>query len=201
MNDPVIVSTKDRPGDYDAIETAKPGEPLFPIQGGDPRGPATVQFWAEFARACARALLHGSKVRVGPTPFIFHDSPEDYQPTEADERAAEKLLAKATSAEQVSWAMQAYQRGEADEEGERAVYNDGLAEQISAEAADRAAVRKAMIAGVRKLHNAIAEVNDVAEVLVKLGEHPEPYGWLVEATALTRRAAEVIEPRRGRAQT
>jgi hypothetical protein len=48
-------ATRDRLGEYDAIETAKPGEPLFPIQGGDPFGPATVQFWVDLCRKAGMA--------------------------------------------------------------------------------------------------------------------------------------------------
>lgn len=196
-----VFSTKDQPGDYDAIETAKPDEPLFPIQGGDPRGPGTVQFWADYARACARACLQGAKVRVLDHRFELYGGPDGYEPTEADQLAAEKLLKKATNAEQVGWAMQAYQRGEDDQEGARAVYNDGLAEQLTAEAADRAAQRKALIAMKTQLHNSIAIAQGVVEALAKLQLHPMVEVKIREAVAGLQEAADEIEPRRGREQS
>jgi hypothetical protein len=107
MSEDINLSTKDKPGDYDAIETAKPGEPLFPIQGGDPLGPPCVQFWADEARSLARRIMSGEEAGFQPG-----DGDEVYHPSEMDKRQAKKLLEKATQAEQVKWAMEAYQRGE-----------------------------------------------------------------------------------------
>jgi hypothetical protein len=196
-----IVSTKDVPGEYDALETAKPDEPIFVVQGGDPRGPRTVQFWADFARASARACLQGAKVKVGDTPFELVGGPEDYQPSQADEREAEKLLKKATNAEQVGWAMQAYQRGEEEVSGERAPYNDGLAEALTAEAEDRAAQRKALIAMTSQLHNSLAIANDVAIALGKMQLLPLAEVQIREAVEQLRQAAAEVEPRRGHEQS
>lgn len=103
-DDDLAVSTKDALGVYDAIETAKPGEPLFPIQGGDPLGPATVLFWADEARKLARGM--------------------------DDEKARDRLLRKAYSAEQVAWRMQAYQKDEQPVAGnERATYSGVASEE------------------------------------------------------------------------
>lgn len=85
MSDEPLVSTKDRPGEYDAFETAKPGEPIFTLQGGDPLAPGTVMFWAEGARKAAFAEEKPARARL--------------------------LLTKATNAEFVAWAMTDYQRG------------------------------------------------------------------------------------------
>lgn len=84
MSEEPIVSTKDKIGDYDAIETAKPGEPLFPLQGGDPFAPATIEFWSDLVRTAARK--------------------------EEDATKREKLLRKATAAELVAWVFRDYQR-------------------------------------------------------------------------------------------
>jgi hypothetical protein len=88
MVDEVVVSTRDRAGTFDAIETAKPGEPIFTLQGGDPHAPPTILHWARLAREAAIGI----------------DKRED----------AERLLRKASVAETVAWAMQDYQRGEVD---------------------------------------------------------------------------------------
>ncbi len=81
MSDEPLISTKETVGDYDAIETAKPGEPIFTLQGGDPFSPDTILHWAGLARAAG----------------LVADKPED----------AAKLLKKATAAEQVAWAFRA----------------------------------------------------------------------------------------------
>jgi hypothetical protein len=189
------VSTKDHPGAYDALETAKEGEPIFVVQGGDPRGPGTVQFWAEYARACSRAVLRGAKVVVGQTPFDLVDGPEDYQPSQADQREAERLLLKATNAEQVSWAMQAYQRGEEEQGAYQA--DDTLAEQLMDEAADRAAQRKMRITMTGALNNAAGIAFEVAEGLSRSRLLPMADAKVREAVALLKAAAEEVEPRRG----
>lgn len=85
-----IVSTGARAGEYDAMVTAKPNEPVLTLQGGDPFAAPTVLFWVSLARAAGMAA----------------DKPED----------AEKLLRKASSAELVAWAMMAYLKGEKIEE-------------------------------------------------------------------------------------
>lgn len=110
--DDVVISTKDRPGTYDGLETAKPGEIVFTLQGGDPFAPGAVQCWADLARAAGIA--------------------------EQNEEAARKLLKKASAAEMVAWAMRAQQRGEPQEapEGKRARY----VEPTTPEAADIATV-------------------------------------------------------------
>lgn len=89
MSEEPIISTKERPGDYDALERAKPGEPIFTLKGGDPFAPATIIFWADLARRAGLA--------------------EDHQ------GRAFKLLNKASSAEYSAWAFQAYYRGEGAE--------------------------------------------------------------------------------------
>lgn len=167
MNE-VIPATKDRPGSYDAIETAKPGEPLFPIQGGDPFGPPTVLFWA---KQCREAGLAAEK-------------PEE----------CERLLRKATDAEQVAWAMAAYQRGQAPVEAERAHYNDAGRSLAPGDARKQ---REALIAGTKRLHNALAEALEVAAMLAQFRLCPTEEAQIREAAAALKAAAFQIEPRRG----
>lgn len=194
MTDDIHVSTKDRPGDYDAIETAKPGEPLFPLQGGDQLAPATVQFWADFARVTARAILRGARVVVGITPFDIVDAPDSYVPSKEDERKAERLLQKATSAEQVGWVMQAYQRGDVQQ---NAYVPESIADQLDAEAGDREAQRKARIAMAGALNNAVGIAFEVAEGLSKMRLLPMEDAKVREAVELLKDAARTVEPRRG----
>lgn len=166
MSDELMISTKDTLGAYDAIETAKPGEPLFPIQGGDPFGPPTVLHWASLCRVAGMS--------------------------EANEAKAHKLLRKASDAEQVAWTMQAYQRGEIAIEGKRAKYNE---EAEQPETQDRAE-REAMIKGVGTLNNALALIADFADVLAKYKVHDNEKVELDDIVSRIKKAAETIEPRR-----
>jgi hypothetical protein len=192
MNDEVHISTKDKIGDYDAIESAKPGEPLFPIQGGDPLGPPTVQFWADSARRMAHDIMDGKRAGFEPE----HER-DEYQPTEADKRDAEKLLRKATNAEQVKWEMQAYQRGDVELTGSgRATYND-QPEFLTEEAEDRATKRRARIKMAERLRYALGEAHGVAEGLAKIQELPEQEVAIREAIEALKAAAAEVEPRRG----
>ena len=185
------VSTRDHPGEFDALETAKPDEPIFVVQGGDPLGPPTVQFWADCARKAARRIMDGERAGFEPK----HDR-DEYQPTEADQRDADRLLVKATNAEQVSWAMKAYQRGDVEPTGGRATYND-LPEPLEADALDRAAKRKTLIEMTGRLHNSLAIANEVSEGLVKLGLHSDVVVVINEAVENLKLAASAVEPRRG----
>lgn len=185
------VSTKDHPGEFDALETAKPDEPIFVIQGGDPLGPPTVQCWADLARKEARRIMDGERADFQP-----ENDRDEYQLTEADERDADRLLRKATNAEQVSWAMKAYQRGDTQPSGGRATYND-LPEVMTVDAADRAAQRKALIAYAGQLNNALAIAFAVAEGLSKLDVLPEANVKIREAVERLKQASTEVEPRRG----
>lgn len=85
MSEEIIISTKETPGDYDALETAKPGEPIFTLQGGDPLAPPCITLWSELCRHAALA--------------------------ESDDAKREALLKKATAAEAVAWAFDDYRKG------------------------------------------------------------------------------------------
>lgn len=86
-----IISTKDQIGSYDAIETLKPGEPVFPLQGGDPLAPLCVMIWAWKARRLARTMDEAEQAKD-----------------------IARLLRKASAAEEVAWAMRDYQKGTPD---------------------------------------------------------------------------------------
>lgn len=166
------ISTKDRPGDYDGMETAKTGEPVFTLQGGDPLGALTVIFWAWKARQLARTLDDG--------------------------KDRERLQRRASAAEEVAWAMRAYRNGEQKQPGERASYNDQPAPDAPASTEDQIAERAALITSVGHLNNAAAIAKSVSETLVGLGpQHFEADAKINAAIMLLQAAAEDIEPRRG----
>lgn len=175
MNDEPRAATKELLGSYDAIETLKPGEPVFPVQGGDPFGPRTVMFWAGECRTAGLAA--------------------------EDPKEAERLLRKASDAELVAWDMQAYQRGQkpaadGDRPAPAPAYTGWVDEADDDEVAARQR-REGRIACAGRLHNAIAITNDVAETLARLRVCPEAEVLVREAFDKLREAARDIEPRRG----
>lgn len=186
-DDDVNISTREKPGDYDAFETAKPGEPIFVLQGGDPLGPLCVIVWAWKARKLAREM------------------DEQGHAEEAD-----RLRKKANSAEQVAWEMRDYQRGESAVPGERATYVEQHA-PASAQGTTRTEIRRQLIGGVHVLNNALGTSNDFRERLAALdaeavasagaSDAPAALGMIAQAVELLRGASAKIEPRRGRDRT
>lgn len=173
--------------EYDAHETAKPLEPTFTVQGGDPIGPSVVQCWVDLARARARGILNGLHVAFEPDERTL-----EYTPTTDDMLQADRLLRKATAAETVIWAMQSYQRGDIEVAEERASYSD--AGQTTVE---ELAERKVMITCSTRLSNAISTALDVAEDLARLHLHPEQEVKVREAMAMMREAQLIVDPRKG----
>lgn len=168
MTDPTI-STKDHPGTYDAFETAKPGEPIFTLQGGDQLAPLCVMVWAWKARKVARAL----------------DS----------EKARVSLLRKAKAAEEVAWAMKEYQSGDKAPPEVRSSYADeGVS--VAGAVSEDAGARAKLIGGVGSLNNAIGITKEVEEMLVSLGRHTEARERILSGIDEIKAAASLIEPRR-----
>jgi hypothetical protein len=176
------VATRDTVGEYDAIETAKPGEPLFPIQGGDPFGPRTVQFWVDLCRRAGMA--------------------------EQDPKKSEALLRKASDAERIAWLMQDYQRGvEAAQPitgpgAPKATptytgWNDPADEETKA----RRMVRAGRIETAAQLHNVISMAAEAAGRLSTLRCCPLEEAMIREAIEKLQDAAREVEPRRGRERT
>lgn len=82
------ISTGAAPGPFDGLESAKPNEPVFTLQGGDPDAADLVLEWV--ARRRARALASRS---------------------DGGRNDADADLARCTHAETIAWAMQEYRRG------------------------------------------------------------------------------------------
>jgi len=91
---------------FDAYETAKPNEPTFTLQGGDEPAPNFVLLYAKFLRFRAGVLTPEMLVED------FRDAGVQLRGIETaeDEVDRDTFLLKAVSAEEVAWAMQAYQR-------------------------------------------------------------------------------------------
>lgn len=92
----------------DAYATAKPDEPVFTLQGGDPLAAPLVRLWAFFARRRAMA------VRIEQETFGELIEAAIGHTVEHDDREKQSLLVRATAAEEVSWAMDAYAKGQVD---------------------------------------------------------------------------------------
>lgn len=163
-----LISTRDRPGLYDGLISAKPGEPIFVLQGGDPFAPPSIASWVTLMREAGLA--------------------------EADKKKAAAMLRKATAAEQVIWAMKAYQRGEvAVTSTGRDSYSGWKTDEAGEAALER---RDILIKGADKLHNSLAEALLIADALAKLREFPEAEVRIREAVAMLKESALDIEPRR-----
>jgi hypothetical protein len=172
MSDEPVLATKDHLGEYDAIESAKPGEPLFPIQGGDPFGPKTILYWADLCRTAGRAEENVEKARA--------------------------MLRKAADAELVAWTMTEYQKGASViAEQQRATYTDLPGTNLSAEQAKRVV----LIRGASILRNALSQIADVAAMLNPFIDHTVETGALRKMTQQIGDIAELIEPRRGNERT
>lgn len=90
----------------DAYATAKPDEPTFTLQGGDPLAGPLVRLWALFARR--RAGL----ARIDPnTWFAEIIEAAIGSLIDSDEREVDNLKIRATAAEVVSWSMDDYRKG------------------------------------------------------------------------------------------
>lgn len=104
-------ATKSNPAPLDAFETAKPNEPIWTVQGGDPLGAPLLRIWSLFARICA------GRIPQQGVEYVFEEirKAATSNPPE-NEKALDELLIRATETEQISWSMDEYRKGQASEE-------------------------------------------------------------------------------------
>jgi hypothetical protein len=102
-------ATKTTPAPLDAYETAKPNEPVFTLQGGDPLAAPLVRLWALLARVRANTIRGDSEWIYPPLESALRSI------VEHDPRECDNLLLRATQAEVVSWEMDSYAKGEESE--------------------------------------------------------------------------------------
>src|SRR3982750_1163012 len=90
----------------DAYVTAKPNEPTWTVQGGDPLGGPLLRIWAVFARIQAGVIPEQG------TEFVYEQilKAANNNPPE-NERERDELLIRATKTEEVSWSMDTYRSG------------------------------------------------------------------------------------------
>lgn len=134
----VLISTREGPGEFDALAKLRPGEPYFALIGRDRLATPLVILWAERNRV--RALRE------------FSDGLID-----SDTRNHE--LAKSTQAEETAWAMADYKAGYKDvpETRETVSYTGHVLPEETKRSDER---QRACARAVAALNNAIAEATD-----------------------------------------
>jgi hypothetical protein len=110
-------ASKSHPAPLDAYETAKPDEPIFTLQGGDPLAAPLVRIWAYLARV--RAGMRGDASMIAAPLHVAQVTSVEH-----DEEKRNELLVRASQAEEVSWHMDGYRRGEITHEAEIASVSD-----------------------------------------------------------------------------
>ncbi len=164
-----IENTKEVPGPFDGFATAKPGEPIFTLQGGDPIAARLVHLWAWRARKIAIR-------EMGDTP------------------KGQALLLRAREAEKVAWSMEEYLRGEVELPPEPVqTYSGVQPDQAALDAIER---NQALVHANGRLHNALYEANEQVERLRALGFDGAAL-QIEQAVALLHEAADAILPSRG----
>jgi hypothetical protein len=166
MTDSSPISTKETPGPFDGFARAKPGEPIFTLQGGDPFGAPLVLLWTDLERRRASGLLMDQDFIIRTVEKIARLVEDEVcEPIAPDKERA--MLLRATEAERIAWAMQEYFRGDIGAADERPARTMGGETSAEAEASlDRAQMQTR--AG-RTLDNALAEANDVANLIAPQG--------------------------------
>ena len=166
-----LINTLDQPSEFDAAAKLRDGEPYFLLIGRDRLAPPRVLDWARDNRK--RALDEFDRQLVTP-----------------EERDAE--LRKSTDAEQIAWAMQEYKnRWVAEQVEEAAPRPTYSGHEPSEETKRRDAIQAARTRAASALNNAVAELTDLAALLVvPLPDHvPRSLLGLVEHTIATCDAA------------
>lgn len=173
------ISTKETPGPFDGFASAKAGEPIFTLQGGDPLAWRLVGVWVWRVRKMALSL-RGSK-------------PKDKKA----QKQADSMLIKATEAERIGWAMKEYLRGAAGELDKKpkaeASYSGYVEPDDVIARRERSA---ALMALAKNLEEAKYYVNETALGLDALGEHPEAASALREIVPQLDGIAKSIRPNR-----
>jgi hypothetical protein len=101
-----LTPTREEPGPFDGMENAKPGEPVFTLQGGDPLAAALVQLWADAARVRA-GIITADSLAIGFAKLAGVAAREPVGQHKRDE-----MKIRATEAEAIGWEMSAYRKGE-----------------------------------------------------------------------------------------
>lgn len=193
------------PAPLDAYATAKPDEPTWTVQGGDPLGGPLLLVWAHFAR------IQAGVVQQGIADNIFYKLlyAANNNPPEND-REREALLIRATQTEEVSWDMDAYRAGHTAAEGLKTPAENSLDEKT------RLDLHDFRVRSAQKINGMVYDLMEMAEYFSKaefqtgdanamlLPIDPkwahlhslEKQGLLLFLLTELKRASQLIEPRR-----
>lgn len=188
-----IPATKEHPAPLDAFETAKPDEPIWTVQGGDPLGPPLLRLWSTAARIRAGAITPACLDEAALKGLV--NAATSHLLT--DERESQNLLVRATATEEISWSMDAYAKGQ-------------LRADVPTEADDthidemaRIDLHDARLYAAGRISNFFSELNDI---LIDLVPQWMAAGGVDEAEPLIpelrdvidrlRAIGNVVEPRR-----
>lgn len=179
----------DKTEPLDAYATAKPNEPTWTVQGGDPLGAPLLRIWALFARIQAGIIPEqGTEYAYEQILRAANNNPPE------NEFEEKELLVRATQTEQVSWNMDAYRSGHTDARPETTSEN-------SLDITARLELHDARVHIAQRVNNMVAELTEGRNVLLKLGgffcgEHdPLDDDWLSIIAGL-KQLNDLVEPRR-----
>ena len=175
--------TKENPAPLDAYESAKPDEPIFTLQGGDPLAAPLVRLWAYLARV--RAGLRGDVSWIDAPIYVAKSTNLEH-----DKQACDELLHRATLAEQVSWHMDGYRRGEIRHEAEINRISD----------LDKLDIYDVRRRCASSISNFFSEFNDYREELIQRGffeKNSEIDNAIIGAILKIESILAMIEIRRG----
>jgi hypothetical protein len=170
----------------DAYATAKPDEPVFTLQGGDPLAAPLVRLWAQLAR-----LRTGLGKGLWPPSFTDAENAVLNHDVSHDEKESANLLLRATAAEEVSWAMDAYVNGNRNSD----VPTE--AEDTHLDELKRIDLHDVRVRVAQRLSNIASELTDLDTVLRDAGYiGPWPGTPVTETVRQLKKLNECIEPRR-----
>lgn len=174
----------------DAYATAKPDEPTFTLQGGDPLGAPLVRLWSILARLRAGVFQPASlKMWLDGVVEVANN-----HRTGEDERERDSLLVRATAAEEVSWTMDDYAQGRHAEALVLEVLTE--VEQKPLEEIARLDLHDLRIKVAQRLSNFSSELVEMTD---KLGDRDFDADVLTHMSALAdglKILSDQIEPRR-----
>lgn len=168
-----MVSTKEQPGAFDGMQRAEPDEPVFTLRAHDRLSTELVLEWANRRREL----------------ILASDMPDG-------KRALE--LIQVRDAEEIAWAMQDWREGRKDDPAETPAQSAPVSysgHQMTDEEMAAKVRHDALKGAASILHNAVAEIKDVADTLIALGFQNQGAS-LDDAIAIVRDVAHTVQPKR-----
>lgn len=184
-----LIPTKEHPAPLDAFETAKPNEPIWTVQGGDPLGPPLLRLWAVLARLRAgRPLTTGS---LSAWLDGVREVAESHSVADS-ERESSNLLVRATATEEISWAMDDYARGDHGQ----SVAQPAAAAETHLDELERIDLHDLRVRAVQRINNMAAELTEIDSALAAHGFTDARCGNVHMIISELKNLTAVVEPRR-----